>query len=198
MTQPPSAEWPELSDEFHKMIGYCIAEWSRLEDELFQICRQCLKCPEEQAAIVYHRTPSVGGRLTLVDELVQFIMPKPARKSGGHPHDDLKLWNELVKKFRELSKTRSRIAHQPVTARVTHFSAGHPIGQPLVKSGFEIYVSYQEQLRGNSAEPPPPLGVNDLKTHHGDVTRLRGALQRFLAHVLPKHVSASPPQSAQP
>ena len=65
----------EIRDEFHMMIGYCIAEWAGIDDELFRIFQQCTGAKEKQAAIVYYRTPALNVRLGLVDEIVdQFCL----------------------------------------------------------------------------------------------------------------------------
>jgi hypothetical protein len=87
----------KAADDFHMMIGYCIAEWAKVGDELFRICHTALQCPKEQAAIVYYRTPTIRSRLTLTDDAVRALISR--HKSDGHPHDDLKFWDKVTKKY---------------------------------------------------------------------------------------------------
>jgi hypothetical protein len=75
----------ECADEFHMMVGYCIAEWARVEDALFRIFQACLSIKAEQCAILYYRTPSLDTRLVLVDEIVKSVLPKKPKPSA-HDH----------------------------------------------------------------------------------------------------------------
>src|SRR5215469_12623611 len=98
--------WQKTGDEFMLMLGNCVTEWSNVEHWLFNICLRCLGCHPVKAAIVYYRTPNIEARLSLTDELVQATLPRPERKSGGHPHADLKLWREIEAEFRVLLPIR--------------------------------------------------------------------------------------------
>ena len=120
MPKEPPKSWQELGDEFHMHIGYCVAAWARIEDELFRICRACLKCPAEQVAIVYYRTPTIDARIQLLDELLSTVFPKPARISGGHRHEAIKRWEKISGKLTELLRMRNRLAHHPVAVRTTY------------------------------------------------------------------------------
>jgi hypothetical protein len=95
MTEPPNpptklGQTP--GDEFLLMVGSCITEWANVENVLFNICWRSIGCAVERAAIIYYRSPSIDTRLNLTDELVRSVLPKPQRRSGGHPHADAKLW----------------------------------------------------------------------------------------------------------
>ena len=98
-------------DEFHMMIGYCIAEWAGIDDELFRIFQHCIGAKGKQAAIVYYRTPGLNVRLGLVDEIVKSVLPQTQSGKPKDPH--LKRWKAINKNCEELFKTRRRIAHQP-------------------------------------------------------------------------------------
>src|SRR5580704_18065915 len=108
MPDEPPKSGQELGDEFHAMVGYCIAEWASVDDELFQIFRHCVG-PIEQSAIIYYRTPGLKPRLDLTEELVKSVLPKRTKKSGGH--------DPAVADFEKLLGTRRRIAHQPIMVR---------------------------------------------------------------------------------
>jgi hypothetical protein len=56
----PSKTVQDLADEFHSLIGYCIAEWAKVDEELFRICWSCLGTHRERASVVYYRTPTLG------------------------------------------------------------------------------------------------------------------------------------------
>jgi hypothetical protein len=179
----------KAADDFHMMIGYCIAEWAKVEDELFRIFHAALQCPKEQAAIVYYRTPQLEARITLTNEIVHTILPKHI--SGAHPHDDLKFWDDIVKKkIHDLLSTRRRIAHHPVEIQ----RVAIPDMDESPESWFEIYESQNEQLRGRSADKSPLL-IDDLRAH---LILTRGAsavLYRFYYERLIHHVAALPLQS---
>jgi hypothetical protein len=162
MAKAPSGPWQRLGDEFFLMVGNCITEWARVEDALFNICWRCLGGSKETAAIVYYRTPSIDVRMSLTDELVKSVLPKRARKSGGHDHSDVKLWNDIETDFRDLQQPRNQIAHHPVTVQQRRFSANDAVGTPIFESWFEIYVSQAEQLRERSTRFKP-MRVDDLR-----------------------------------
>jgi hypothetical protein len=187
MTKGVQKSWQELGDEFHMMVGYCIAEWANVEDLLFKICAQCLSCSMERAAIIYFRTPNIDARLTLASELVKTVLPR--QQPGTRPHPDVKLWDTLAADFRELLQTRNRLAHHPVMAR-TNFSVlgsgGAGAGLSLLESWFEIYVSNQERLRGRSKKLKP-LIIADLKKHAERTQEIKGQLRSFTEGTLAKH-----------
>jgi hypothetical protein len=123
MMTNPQNELQEWADEFHMMMGYCIAEWATVDEELFLIFRDCLG-PYEQSAIIYFRTPGLNVRLGLTDELVLSVLPEKERKSGGHDHPSVKAWQEAIKGFDTLLAVRRRIAHQPIAPRQISWGGG--------------------------------------------------------------------------
>jgi hypothetical protein len=184
---PDSAE--DHGAEFHMHMGYCIAEWAAVEEELFRICWQCLGSQVQQAAVVYYRSPSLDTRLTLVDELVESVMPRPQRKSGGHPHAGLKKWTAIRNELIELKPIRNRLAHHPVTPwdiEVVGLDSG-----PVSVAWHEIHTGYWEQLRPHT-KPYKPLKVDDLTDHRKEVQALTAKLQHFRAVTLLAHVPLPP------
>ena len=193
MTEGQSKTWQELGDEFHMVVGYCIAEWASVDDELFRIFRHCIG-PYEQSAIIYYKTPGLEPRLSLTDEIVISVLPKPARKSGGHDLPEVTAWKAAITDFRNLLAIRRRIAHHPVAIRqqplawdVSRFDLPPP-------SWFEIYVNEHEQFRTGEI---PALKVEDLKVHLLALTLLRDRLHHFFYDVLiklkPTSAAPSPP-----
>jgi hypothetical protein len=190
MTSDMPKSWQEMGDEFHLMIGQCIAVWAEADDELFRIFRDCVG-PYEQCAIIYYRMPGLDARLGCTTELVASIFPKPARKSGGHPHVGVKEWQKIQSAFRDLLSVRRRIAHHPVGIRmepgrtrpIKNFNktalAKYGLG---AESWFEIYTSEHEQLR--AGDEIKGLDLDDLKKHLANVTHLRDDLRNFyFAHL---------------
>jgi hypothetical protein len=172
--------------DFLMWVGYCITTWAEVEEQLFQICWKCLHCPKEQAAIVYYRTPSLDARVSLTDELVKYILPKPERRSGGHDHVSVKAWKQIERKFRSLLPTRNRIAHHPLVR------AEIPLG-PGMLSGMHwhyIYTSDAEMLR-EKGEVPMPLHVGDLQAHHILTLGLKSEIENFLIMILIEHLPRS-------
>jgi hypothetical protein len=194
MTTPTSKAWQELGDEFHMMVGYCIAQWASVDNELFRIFRECIG-PYEQSVIVYYRTPGLDVRLSLVDEIVKSVLPKPSRKSGGHDHSSVISWKSAIAGFRDLLSIRRRIAHHPIAIRHEPFRAGVSRAGEAPPSWFEIYVSQHEQLRANDL---PALKVKDLRSHQAAVVSLRDRLHRFFYDVLTKPKPTSSASSLRP
>ena len=91
MATPPAGSWQELGEEFHLMIGECVAGWAHVDDELFRIFHHCVG-PLVQCSIIYYRTPGLDVRFALVDEIVGSVLPKRERRSGGHDHPSVKAW----------------------------------------------------------------------------------------------------------
>jgi hypothetical protein len=120
----------ELGDEFFLMIGNCITQWAHVQDEIFEICRQCLGCSRQNAAIVYYRTPTIDARMSLADELVALALPTRLRKSGGHDHPDLKKWKKIRDQFDALTTPRNQLAHHPVWFRVAGLFQSEPARMP--------------------------------------------------------------------
>lgn len=177
-------------DEFYKQIGYCISAWAKVEERLFEICWKCLQAPKEQAAIIYFRTPSLDARLTLTDELVKSVLPKPTRKSGGHEAPSVKRWNGLESKIRSCLNIRRRIAHNPVRPNEASFQFDDDDqfkGAGFSFSWYELYVSDHEEARGRDIKPKN-LIVTDLIDHELALTRLAVDLKSFCEDVLSKQL----------
>ncbi len=164
-------------DEFHMWIGYCISSWARVEERLFEVCWAALSCPKERAAIVYYRTPTLDARLKLTDKLVRSALPKPARKSGGHLHRHVSIWEALKREITSQLQTRSRIAHQPVGIWQTPVPMDNDEDEFLLTS-YLLFMSENEVLRGRTASPHA-LDVTHLVDHNYAVTRLAGELGIF-------------------
>jgi hypothetical protein len=180
------------SDHFHMWVGHCITAWADLEDGLFEILWHVLSCPQERAAIVYYKTPSLDARLTLVDELVRFVLPQT--KSGDQPHADLRNWSAIKSDIAKGLGIRRRIAHQPVRSRkvTVALSSDDTLGK-IELSYYEIYVSEMEALRGKPAKPET-LHINDLIEHEAGLQELTARIHTFDADVLAKHI----PKPAEP
>jgi hypothetical protein len=196
-TKIPSKTVQDLADEFHSLIGYCIAEWAKVDEELFRICWVCLGSYRERAALIYYRTPTLDARLTLVDQLTSLVLP-PKERAGAHDHPDVILWRDIAGNFRELLHPRRRIAHQPVRGGTEYFRAGQSqAGSPLsFFLPFGIYVSEAEQLRHKAQEPP--LTKKNLQQHLRSLTALTSRLHDFCFDNILMHASASLPPDYKP
>ena len=171
-------------NEFLMWIGHCITAWAKFEEHLFSVCRACLGARLDRAAIVYYRTPALDSRIKLVHELVCTVLPKPPKKSGAHPHPDLKQWNDLRNEITDLLAIRRRIAHHPVRAT----SAIEEKDQALFeRTWLEIYMSENERLRSDSKDTEP-LKYDDLVNHVTSVHDVTRRTSQFWRGILPKHL----------
>ena len=176
------SEMQQLADEFYMFIGNCVSAWAGVEDELFQVCWRVLRCAPEHAAIVYYRTPNLDARLTLATELVGSVLPKRNPPSGGHDHPDVRVWRDIETEFRGLLRVRNRIAHHSVWPTYRMESSDDLMTAPITISGFELYYSRHEELRGRIAGPA--LRLEDLKNHLNATAILTSRLHHFLHDVL--------------
>ena len=119
MSESKTKPGQAASDEFHMMLGYCIAAWADVDDLLFRIFRDCIG-PYEQCAIIYYKTPGLEARFSLTDEIVRSVLPK--KKPGAHDHPSVKAWDKAIKPRQDLLSQRRRLAHHPVTMRIEYFS----------------------------------------------------------------------------
>lgn len=173
------------------MMGYCIAEWARVDEQLFQIFHMALQCPKKQAAVVYYRTNTLGGRLALASALVSALLPKTV--SGEQSHDDRVRWNEVKTAINSILGTRNRIAHKSVNwHQAPQFIDANAYLDVAPDSSFDIFENENERLV-ESGEPQKPLTLSDLQTHAQLTLHAWGLLYRFYCGALPKHVVVPPP-----
>jgi hypothetical protein len=185
--------WRKLANEFHMMMGYCVAAWAQVDNELYRIFRDCVAL-HDHAAIIYYRTPGLNVRLDLVDEIVKTTL-LPSWERPGTRDPRIKAWKAATKDFRDLLSVRRRIAHHPVAPRQEPRHFGDTLGQ-LAPSWYEIYVGRHERLR-DSAAKLPALRIGDLRMHRLEVAELSIRLESFYHDVLTKPREASPPPDLQ-
>jgi hypothetical protein len=174
----------KAADEFHMMIGYCIAEWARIDEELFRLFQACLGASIRQCAIIYYRMPGINQRLDVVDELIKSVLPK--HQSGMQPHAYVKKWTAIYKRCDDLLGTRRRIAHQPVqpkyemklyrSPRPNYFDQQFPA--ETLQQSFEIYVSQNEQSRGKGELSP--LTTTELQSHLLETAKIQSSMRDYL------------------
>jgi hypothetical protein len=192
MSDSPRSAAEREADEFHMMLGYCIAVWADVDDLLFQVFRECVG-PPLQCAIIYYKTPGLDARFSLTDEIVRSILPK--KKPGGHDHPSVIAWDKAIKPRQDLLAIRRRLAHHPVTIRMRPHSNSMlnrappgkmTIGGPIHQfSWTELYATEQEKLRGRTADLMP-LRLPDLENHFNGVGALANNLLGFLIWVISK------------
>ena len=210
MTEPPPTEpLHEKSRMFFETLGRCIAAWVTVDDELFRVFRDCLG-PYEQSAIIFYRLPGLEPRLTLTDEIVASVLPKPERKSGGHDHESMKEWKVISKQFEKLLATRRRLAHQPVSLKYEwrygvnehSFGTEQLLGNEPPKmfpQRFAIHsveVGERERMRSRASDLKP-LTERDLLVHLSNVRKLANNLNEFCRVVLTRRLEKSPPTASQ-
>jgi hypothetical protein len=59
----------EKEKELLIWVGLCITEWASVDYLLLRLTAQVLEVGSGRAAIVHQRTPTLDGRITLIDEL---------------------------------------------------------------------------------------------------------------------------------
>lgn len=169
--------------EFMTVLGISITQWARVEDQLFKLCRDILGTTTDHTAIVYYRTPSLEGRISLADELIDTIFPPP--ESGKHRHDDYKCWELIKAAMKAEMPIRNRLAHSPVSLEID--TEGR---KPL---SLESQQHPHEAARGKGVKPP--ITISDIKDHLGRVRPLALQLGEFRNQRLRGHIATRYPQN---
>jgi hypothetical protein len=201
VSRPPKRQ-QEVSDEFHMMVGYCIAAWAGVEHKLFSIFRHCVGGRVSQVTILYYRIPSLKTRFETADELVRSVLPQT--EAGKHAHPDAKAWKSAMKGYDELLKVRGRIAHHPIDVQhpppdVSDVRAPVTATTALImsdtwmpaKPSFEISTSPYEKMRNKNKEDKR-LKIDDLCDHRSEVGELENRLDKFYHETLTRHASPEP------
>lgn len=165
----------EQAKEFFYYIGVAITDWAHFEGELFHICSMVLKTNQQNAAIVYFRTPSLDGRLTLVDELIRAVPEIGIRKTTLESETLLKSWDRLIKDIRNELPIRNQLAHSPSTPMTER---PDPSKKHELDHWWASYVSGAEMLRGRKKERGD-LKIADVQNHLKKLTMLFIRLRNF-------------------
>jgi hypothetical protein len=160
-------------DEFFKWVGICIKEWAKIERELFDLCSIVLNADIKHVAIIYYRTPSIEGRISLTDDLLKTLWQK---QPGQHETTELRNWKEIRNVIRSLIPVRNLIAHAPINynisveVEVDQSGSGAPSGVRSQKSWIEIATSPQEMLKtGKRLSIRDSDGDVNMQTHFRDI-----------------------------
>jgi hypothetical protein len=181
--------------EFYKNIGLCITEWANIEMQLFSLCSYALTTSTQNVAIIFHRTPSLSGRLGLTDELIQAVLAKYRDKVRGEILG--KEWKSIVRDIDALFRTRNRLAHWPVV-KGTHLVFD---GQYKIISEDETFViamSLTEIHRKDSVKSKrEEIKPSHLPAYHEKIVALRKSIVAFhhkIAGTQPPGRFAIPPR----
>lgn len=194
MTQQPKARsqryWQAQERMFLYHLGRAVTQWALVEDCLFEICGAILGASPRHVAILYHRTPTLDARLTLVHELMRTVLPQPLRKNGGHPEPVEKAWNALVNDVKDALPTRNHLVHSTsafsldsdldLEAHINLMVRDPTYRLPVT---YASYSSRPELLRGRSS--PKFLVLKDVKDHTASVRALAERLYNFHRDELP-------------
>jgi hypothetical protein len=200
-----SADSPSLrQSEFYALVGLCIKEWAKVEDQLFHLCTFALKAAPQQAAIVYFRTPAIDSRLKLTNELVLSILPKRAKKDGGHDHKDVVIWKKLVGDINDLLPIRNLIAHGPVVHHIhtNVLSSDDEQNGRILSSTMTVEIATSPHERLRERQGSHSVRDQHLPTHLKEIVAVWNRLRAFYAQ-LTEALPAEPvphksPQSPDP
>ena len=111
------AKLPTLTKQEEELliwVGLCITEWAKIDYLLLRLTAQVLEVGSGRAAIVYLRTPTLGGRITLIDELItRIISASDAIDNRKTKSNAKKEWEGLARYLNELISFRNKLAHWP-------------------------------------------------------------------------------------
>jgi len=193
MTRKKAPPWMHPNAEFHMYVGFCVTAWAKVEDQLFALCTDSLGTSKKRSSIVYYKTPSLESRISLVDELVETVLPaRPKDARTDHP--DVTTWKKILADVKRLLADRRQIAHSPVSVKhditsIDPKTAGAGISGEFrdVMPSLELDFSMGERLRGK-IKKRPPLRVDDLSIHGVAVQSAANAIKQFREVVLRPHL----------
>jgi hypothetical protein len=187
-------------------VGKAITSWATIDERLFVLCWYSLGAPQQQSAIVYYKTPTLDARVTLADELIRSVFPKPERKSGGHDCVAIKEWKAIANDIRDALGQRRKIAHYPVGQVISPVFAKDKrpnfLSRDVVESGaydvwWEFSESEGEKARTGSKESKT-IEVSDLSAHLSVLSDLSSRLLGFRFSRLLSQLGSRLPPDAPP
>jgi hypothetical protein len=174
-----SAPFFKRQDSFYIDVGRSVTAWSRLEDQLFLILLQALLIHGKLVAILFYRTPTLDGKLSLVDEIVRAVLPLRTPPNGGKEHPSVKIWMALQKDIKALLPERNAIAHDAPFSEGVSMKAdeeGDLVIEHTDETKFGIRVSDLQRLRSGADRV---VTEERLLHHPWEVSKLTKRLQEF-------------------
>lgn len=167
----------EKAKEFFYWVGLAITDWAKIDELLFETFSRAINTKRHLAAIIYYRTNTLGGRLTLVDEIICSMIPK--RKSGEHAGATETAWKDFKVKMEDLLEVRNQLAHSPANPQAEFSANPTDPSKPAVITDvwWASYITGAEKLRGKGAKSD--LKIDDVKDHLAELIRLFVALNIF-------------------
>ncbi len=184
MTKKPLMTHTVEAQKFYAALGQCITIWSHIEGKLFLISNLALMSDEAIAAIVFFRTPSLDGRISLTNDLVnQRLQPEPLRP-GQHPPRLLKRWSKIHTKLKSNIRFRNYIAHQPDRLDIETLWAIARARGATISEFDQIYdeATVIKQHHADNARRPleiKKVTLSDMETHVETMSSAYEALNEF-------------------
>lgn len=119
---------------------------------------------------MFFRTPTFATRLQLTDELLRAVLPKRAKKDGGHDHPAVKEWSGIHARIDDLLATRNALAHQPRTSYANIVVQLSQDNQPpklhVTEPGTSAIMTSQKQSLRSSRPKVNLVLARELPGHH--------------------------------
>lgn len=165
---PSPEEYEEAEKSFLAAIGLCVNQWSFVDRQLFRLFNLGLKTTRTRAAAVYYRRNSIDQRLTLLKNILEYVLSEDQIK---------KLWKPIESEFERLVPTRNIIAHHPAKRTGTARDGKAAYIYSIHIEPYEL--SLNKKYKGLHGKDE--LLVEDLEAHAVAVQKLAETLARLFA-----------------
>lgn len=158
---------------FYEWVGRCIKRWADLEGYVYEIADWALNSERSISAIVFFRTPSFDGRLTLTSDLLKHTLKNEKRRSANEP-TNLERWTKLEKGVREIIDFRNALAHHPVSTNYDRtIGMTRPTNMTVEEWRDEVKVTRQHWPdRRRKPSRYSEISIEHMKDHHAKITKL--------------------------
>ncbi len=164
----------------HLMIGRCISEWAAIEETLFDIFCIVLGTEAVLASVVFYKTPTLDGRITLTNDLIDAIFPT---RAGGKPHPLVKEWKAIRQCHVDIVPYRNLMAHHPVdevgsgSFQISDLRSVYDLyGLSFHPRTFKVETSKSDQLRKRTVRS---ISDSEMSRYLPKVQALHGRLEAF-------------------
>jgi hypothetical protein len=164
----------EPIDRFYLLVGKCIKAWATVEGQLYDICAALLKSDAALVSVVFYRTPAIGARIDLVNDLLVVRFPKTKIDNQWLDPTVIKEWKAIKKQINDLLPQRNSLAHHPTKVI---FSNTEPSKWEFIVS-IESSPSAEELLRGRPLER---VTQTQLQPHLDQVNAITVSFDQFIS-----------------
>lgn len=158
-------------DKFLCLIGESITVWSFIDRALFILFDKALVATTQKAAIIYYKSPTLRGRVSLLDALLKHVLKNRS----------LEAWKKINRRIEDLAAIRNVIAHEPPKR----------LGTSRKGRAVYIYSLHVEPAKRLAGRPANVMYAKDLRSHIRQAEKLERSISQFVGVLIPRRKSGN-------